>query len=61
MKPSVANGVMENGAVLDRIGPKGMINRVEFIRIMQQALHRLGYSSVADQLQRDSVRPLYSP
>ena len=39
----------------DRIGKKLMIRRSEHIRLLQQALKKLGYSSVADRLEEESV------
>ena len=38
------------------IGARSMINRSEFIRLLEQALHRLGYPEIAARLEADSVR-----
>lgn len=60
------NSVSSNS---DRIGSRKWIDRVEFIRLLQQSLHRLGYSEVASKLEQQSVSgkpslpspPLVSP
>ncbi len=40
----------------DFVGPSRMLNRHEFIRLLEQALHQLGYASAAQQLEQQSVR-----
>ena len=54
------NAAMSNGVhheVPEFLGPKRMINRQEYIRLMEQSLHRLGFTAAAQQLERDSVQP----
>ena len=55
------NAAMSNGLhheVPEFLGPKRMINRQEYIRLMEQSLHRLGFTAAAQQLERDSVQRL---
>ena len=58
------NGGLEDGAAASSavrgapefLGPRQLINRHEYIRLLQQSLHRLGFSEAAHRLERDSVR-----
>lgn len=39
----------------DRVGPNRLIHQLEYVRLLEQALYKLGYHGVAKQLERDSV------
>ncbi|XP_044501789.1 WD repeat-containing protein 26 homolog isoform X1 [Mangifera indica] len=43
------------------IGPKGVIKRVEFVRIIAKALYSLGYKKSGARLEEESGIPLHSP
>ena len=52
IQPELTNGALHEP---ETIGPNGMINRVEYIRLLIQALRRLGLTEAAEMLERDSV------
>ena len=55
---------MSNGVHLEAaefLGPRQLINRHEYIRLLEQSLHRLGFSEAANLLERDSVRRCADP
>lgn len=52
--PQLCNG--HSPAQPELLGDRQIINRVEFIRVLQQSLHRLGYPDIAERLQSESVR-----
>ncbi len=40
----------------EHLGPHKLINKNEFIRLLEQALYKLGFAAVAKQLEAASVR-----
>jgi hypothetical protein len=58
-------GSMDDGAggasSAEYLGARQLINRGEYIRLLEQALHRLGFSEAARSLERDSARSLLCP
>lgn len=60
LEPEASLG-MENAngsAASHKLGPKAWVDRREFVRLLQQGLHSLGYSDVATRLQQVSHSPL---
>lgn len=49
----MSNGVHHE--TMEFLGPRQLINRHEYIRLLEQSLHRLGFSEAANLLERDSV------
>lgn len=52
-------GAMINGngeGQVEYIGPRGLINRHEYIRLLTQSLYSLGYPDIAKLLEEQSVR-----
>lgn len=42
------------------VGPRGMIDRTQYLRLLQQSLSQLGYPTVAEQLEKTSGVPCQS-
>lgn len=51
----MVNGVCHDAAPA-MLGPHRLINRSEYVRLLEQALHSLGYLASAQILERESVR-----
>jgi hypothetical protein len=43
------------------VGPRQMIDRTEYVRLLEQALHSLGFLAAAQALERESVRACALP
>ena len=59
-----AGAPMSNGVhheTPEFLGPRQLINRHEYIRLLEQSLHRLGFSEAAQRLEQDSVSPFPAP
>jgi hypothetical protein len=39
-----------------RVGPSRLVERTDYVRLLQQTLRGLGYGGAADALERESVR-----
>ena len=51
----MTNGVCHEAPAV-AVGPRQMINRTEYVRLLEQALHSLGYLAAAQLLERESAR-----
>lgn len=47
-----ANGGCSGGQARDKLGSRGWVDRYEFVRLLQQGLHSLGYADVAGRLEQ---------
>ena len=51
----MTNGVCHE-ALPAALGPRQMIDRTEYVRLLEQALHSLGFLAAAQLLERESAR-----
>lgn len=49
-------GGVGGASTAEYLGARQLINRGEYVRLLEQALHRLGFGDAARCLERDSVR-----
>jgi WD40 repeat protein len=60
MALEASNGADANGSVASYTGPQGLINKSEYLRLMQQSLAQLGFNDVAELLEKQSGVPRQS-